>query len=343
MSFEVSTVRPGRAAMHPFVFRLFILYCVVTSSVRVFFQRLLRGPREPSWTLPFEVAVDVTRRFMANGFAEAVAGLPVSDAAVPRDPFLARKVTLHREDLAGLRAEIHTPVTWKPGEPTLLYWHGGGYISCSPRTHRELCSRIALHSGARCIVPRYMKAPEHPFPTALDSAVACYRALLERGVAPSTLFVGGDSAGGGLALAMTLRLRDAGAALPRAAVLLSPWVDLTGSGESVRSATLDILDATMIAHGAALYAGGTSLRDPHVSPLHAELQDLPPLLVQTGEHEVFFSENHSFVARARAAGVRVTHEVAPGMTHVFQSLAMLGGRGREAIRSIGRFVRSELA
>jgi monoterpene epsilon-lactone hydrolase len=326
--------------MHPVLYRLFLAWCIVSSSVRVLLRRLVRGPAEPSWSLPFEVAVDVTRRFMQHGFGQAQAGVSINDAATPRDPRVMRVVGLTYDRLGGLPAEVHTPKDWRQGDPTLLYWHGGGYISCSPRTHRDLVSRIAYHSGARCIVPNYMKAPAHPFPHALDAAVSCFLQLLESGVAPSTVLVGGDSAGAGLSLAMMLRLRAKGAPLPRAALLLSPWVDLTGSGESVRGTRLDILDGDMIALAATLYAGAATLTDPHVSPLHADLAGLPPLLVQTGEHEVFFSENHHFVERARLAGVPVTHEVSPGMTHVFQTLAMLDRRGRSAVRSIGAFVRA---
>ena len=326
--------------MHPLLYRLFLAWCVVSSSLRVLVRRLLHGPVEPSWSLPFEVAVDVTRRYMQHGFGQAQAGLSINDAAVPRDPRVARGVALQRQQLAGLAAEVHTPRDWKEGDPTLLYWHGGGYISCSPRTHRDLVSRIAYRSGARCIVPNYRKAPAHPFPNALDSAVAAYRELLSSGIAPDALLVGGDSAGAGLALALMLRLRAAGEPLPRAAVLLSPWVDLTGRGESVRKTKLDVLDGDMIALAAPLYAGGAALDDPYVSPLHAELTGLPPLLVQTGEHEVFFSENHAFVERARSAGVAVTHEVSPGMTHVFQTLALFNRTGRAAVRSIGSFMRA---
>jgi epsilon-lactone hydrolase len=332
-------VKPPRRAMHPLMFRVFIAYCVVSSSVKVLFRRLFHGRAEPSWSLPFEVAVDVERRFMENGFDEALHGLAISDAPVPRDPRVAARVALSRDHVAGLDADVHTPKGWREGDYVLLYWHGGGYISCSPRTHRDLVSRIAHASGARCIVPNYRKAPAHPFPAALDAAVDCFHALIATGVAPDRLLVGGDSAGGGLALAMTLRLRDAGGAVPRASVLLSPWVDLTGSGASVRSATLDILSAEMIASGAALYAGTAALDHPHVSPLHANLEGLPPMLVQTGEREVFYSENITFVERARTAGVSVTHEVAPGMIHVFQTLAFLNARSHEAIRSIGTFMR----
>jgi acetyl esterase/lipase len=331
--------KPHGRRMHPLLYRRFIGYLVVTYALKVFFGRLLRGPADPSWSLPFEVAVDVSRRYMRHGFGQARAGLAINDAPVPRDPMLASRVALQREELAGLRTEVHTPRDHRPEHGTLLYFHGGGYISCSPRTHRNLASRIAWHGRVRVLVPRYPKAPEHPFPAALDSAVACFEALLASGTAPERVLIGGDSAGGGLALALLLRLREAGAPLPRAAVLLSPWVDLTGSGQSLTSAKLDILDAEMIGVSSALYAGGASLEDPLISPLYADLSGLPPVLVQTGEHEIFHSENHQLVERLRAAGVEVEHEVSPAMTHVFQSLAMLSGAGQAAVRSIGRFVR----
>jgi len=332
-----------RRAMHPWVFRLFVAWCIVSSSVGVFFRRLLRGRAHPAWSLPFEVAVDVERRFMQNGFEEAKHGLAVSDAAVPRDPRVARHVKLTRDELAGLRADVHTPKGWREGDPVLLYWHGGGYIAGSPGTHRDLVTRIALHGGVRCIVPNYGKAPKHPFPEALDTAVACYKTLLARGIAPSSIFVGGDSAGGGLAVAMTLRLRAAGATLPRALVLLSPWVDLSCSHPSVRGAHLDILSLEMLSSGAALYAGGTAISDHHVSPLGAELAGLPEMFVQTGECEALYSENVLFVERARAAGVAVEHEVGPAMVHVFQLLAFLDGTADRATRSLGGFVRKSHA
>jgi len=332
-----------RHAAHPLVFRLFVAWCIVSSSLLVFFRRLFRGRAHPKWSLPFEVAVHVVRRFMDNGFDEAKNGLDVSEAPVPRDPRVARHVALGRDELAGLRADVHTPKGWREGDPVLLYWHGGGYIAGSPRTHRDLVTRIALHGGVRCIVPNYRKAPKHPFPDALDTAVACYEALLARGIAPSSIFVGGDSAGGGLTLAMTLRLRAAGTPLPRALVLLSPWVDLSCSHPSVHQAQLDILCHEMLSCGAGFYAGNTALADPHVSPLGAELAGLPPMLVQTGECEALYSENVALVERARAAGVEVQHEVGPAMVHVFQLLAFLNRTADRAIRSLGAFMQGARA
>jgi acetyl esterase/lipase len=200
---------------------------------------------------------------------------------------------------------------------------------------------MALASGARCIAPDYRLAPEHPFPAALDDALAVYRALLGAESSPDRLFLGGDSAGGGLALATMLQLRDAGEPLPRAAVLLSPWVDLSLSAEELAGlGPYDYLNAKMLLDAAPKYAGTHPLSHPLVSPLYADLHGLPPLLVQTGEWELFCQQNQRFVDRARSHGVRVQHEIEPGMLHVFPAFARLLPQGRAALRSLGQYVRS---
>jgi monoterpene epsilon-lactone hydrolase len=180
----------------------------------------------------------------------------------------------------------------------------------------------------------------HPFPAAIDDALSAYYALLAEGVEASTIFLAGDSAGGGLSVATLLSLRDAGAPLPRGAVLLSPWVDLAGTGETMlTNRVYDYLAGDTVAT-AKLYAKEAGLSHPLVSPVYAELSGLPPLLVQSGDAEILFSENQRLVERARAAGVDVRHEIEPGMVHVFQGFAAVAPQGRAAIASIGRFVRS---
>jgi acetyl esterase/lipase len=163
---------------------------------------------------------------------------------------------------------------------------------------------------------------------------------LEEGTDPRTIFVAGDSAGGGLSLATMLSLRDLGLALPRGAVLLSPWVDLAGTGETMRSNLVyDYLSGDTVAT-ARLYAKDVDLSHPLVSPVYADLAGLPPLLVQSGDAELLFSENQRLVERARAAGVEVVHEIEPGMVHVYQGFAAFSPQGMAAILSIGRFVGS---
>jgi monoterpene epsilon-lactone hydrolase len=302
--------------------------------------RIVRGPRRPGWSFRFEVLVAVLRQAMLFGAREAMKGKSDRDIAtrVPRS--LAAKIGLETRTFAGLPADIHTPIGWSKGAPTILYLHGGAYIACSPRTHRELVARISHACGARCVVPDYRLAPRHPFPAAVEDAVATYRALLDEGTDPGTLFLAGDSAGGGLALATMLSLRDLDLPLPRGAVLLSPWVDLAGTGESMRSnLAYDYLSGDTVA-AARLYAKDVELSHPLVSPVYADLSGLPPLLVQSGDAELLFSENQRLVERARDAGVEVMHEIEPGMVHVFQGFAAFSPQGMAAIASIGRFVGS---
>jgi acetyl esterase/lipase len=303
--------------------------------------RLFRGPKRPGWSFRFEILVAVLREAITlTGLSgtSSHSGRRQLATRVPRK--IAAELTLETTTFAGLPADIHTPRTWKTGGPTILYLHGGAYIACSPRTHRELVSRIAFACGARCVVPDYRLAPRYPFPAAVEDAIACYHALLAEGVDPSRIFLAGDSAGGGLSMATMLSLRDAGAPLPRGAVLLSPWVDLAGTGESIRTnRAYDYLGGDTVAT-ARLYAKDADLSHPLVSPVYADLSGLPPLLVQSGDAEILFSENQRLVERARTAGVEVQHEIEPGMVHVFQCFASVSPQGQAAIVSIGRFVRS---
>jgi len=327
--------------------RRFIIYfrlAMVALAAAV--RRLFRGPKRPGWTFRFEILVAVLRAAIALSGLQAFSGRSANGTSrrrrlstrVPRS--IAPELTLESTTFAGLPVDIHTPRSWTLGGPTILYLHGGGYVSCSPGTHRELVARIAFACGARCIVPDYRLAPLHPFPAAIDDAVSAYHALLAEGVDPSTLFLAGDSAGGGLSMATLLSLRDAGAPLPRAAVLLSPWVDLAGTSETMlTNRVYDYLGGDTVA-AAKLYAKDADLSHPLVSPVYAELAGLPPLLVQSGDSEILFAENQLLVERARAAGVQVQHEVEPGMVHVFQCFAAVSPQGRAAIVSIGRFVRS---
>ena len=302
-------------------------------------RRVLRGPRHPGWSLPFELAMTVMRTTLHADHEGAA--LAVRKRVHPLTRSMLRKVGVHHEQLAGVRVEVHTPLGFRSGDPTLLYLHGGGYVTCSPASHRDLIARVALATGARCVAPDYRLAPEHPFPAALDDVIGVYRAVLATGVPPSALFLGGDSAGGGLALATMLRLRDAGDPLPRAAVLLSPWVDLSLGVQDLHGhGPHDYLNARMLIETAPKYAGEVPLSHPLVSPIYADLYGLPPLLVQTGEWELFCQQNERFVARARAAGLNVRHEVEPGMLHVFPAFAGVLPQGRAALRSLGQFVRS---
>lgn len=330
------------------------LYTVVAVTLR----RLVGIRRQRGWGYRFELVATLLRGVMlrAHAFYAAGPGVATASSGGPRGAGAGARgrgrrwqaraipgVALERRTVGGRPAEVHTPAGWSEGAATLYYLHGGGYVAGSPATHRGLVGRIAVAAGVRCVVLDYRKAPDHPFPAAVDDAVAGYVELLAEGVEPGQLFVGGDSAGGGLTLATLLALRDAGRPLPRAAILLSPWVDLAEDPASVDEPGLDYLLPEMATTGAALYLQGADPRTPLASPLHAELSGLPPLLVQSGGVEMLLGQNRRLVERARLAGVEVSHDVAEGMIHVYQAFAALQPDGASAIERIGRFVRSHQA
>lgn len=222
----------------------------------------------------------------------------------------------------------------------VLYLHGGGYVFCSIGTHRELASRIARASRARCLVLDYRLAPEHPFPAALEDATAAYRWLLAQGVSPQTLVVAGDSAGGGLTLATLFSLRDAGDPLPAAGACLSPWTDLEMTGDSTRPGAVDdpLVTLESLTGMAQQYASESDLRSPLVSPVHGDYRGLPPLLIQVGTREVLLDDSVRVAERAKASGVDVSLETWPGLVHVWPLLAPTAPESEQAVARIGEFV-----
>jgi acetyl esterase/lipase len=253
-------------------------------------------------------------------------------------------VAVDRRPLAGL----HTEWLVGPGcstEHVLLHLHGGGYVMGSCVSHRALASNLAIACGIQAAVPEYRLAPEHPFPAALEDAVAAYKALLEQGYAPDRIVISGDSAGGGLSLATLVALRDEGISLPAAAVLLSPLTDMTCSGESLQTrAQVDPwLRPDMLQAITQHYVGDAERSDPRLSPLFAELRGLPPSLVQVGDQEILLSDSVQLAERAKAAGVQLELEVWPEVWHVWQLFAPTLPDANEAIASIGAFVKARLA
>lgn len=223
---------------------------------------------------------------------------------------------------------------------SLLYFHGGGYALGSSRAHAEMASWIARAAQARVFVLDYRRAPEYRFPAALQDALLAYRWLVNSGSDPRSIAVGGDSAGGGLTLALLVSLRDRGEPLPSSALCISPWVDLEMTGASIASkAEVDpLLSREGLQQFADWYLGGQSARQPLVSPLHADLQGLPPLLIQVGTSEILLDDAVRLAERARAAGVRVTLHQYEDMPHVWHVFASFLPEGREAAREIGDFV-----
>lgn len=259
---------------------------------------------------------------------------------VPRPP--AGTQTL-RHELGGVPAvRIATPQS-RP-DRDILFLHGGGYVCGSPALYRHVTWRIAAATCARVSAIDYRLAPEHPFPAALDDAVAAWEALLADGAEPQRSAFLGDSAGGGLALALALRLRDEGMPLPAAIVALSPWTDLALSGLSLRGngAADPVTSAAIAADFAAHYLNGADPGHPYISPLFGDPSGLPPTLIQAGSDEVLRDDAVRMAARMREAGVAVDLEIWPRMPHVWHVFAAVMPEARRAIDRIGAFVEEHL-
>jgi len=224
-----------------------------------------------------------------------------------------------------------------PTPLTVLYLHGGGYLSGSPATHRAITGHLAARCGARVFAADYRLAPEHPFPAALDDAVAAYRGLLAAGVAPGDLVIAGDSAGGGLAAATALRLGELALPLPRALVLFSPWTDLTLEQLSPAPGEV-MLNQAWLQDGARDYVAHGDARDPLVSPVFAALQGLPPTLIQVGTDELLLNDSRRLFRRFQEGGVVARLEEYPRRWHVFQFHAGVLADADRALDAVARFV-----
>jgi monoterpene epsilon-lactone hydrolase len=227
----------------------------------------------------------------------------------------------------------------------ILYFHGGSYVAMSPRTHRSVTSRLAVWSNASLLALDYRLAPEFPFPAALEDAVSAYRALIAMGANPSRIVLAGDSAGGGLALALLLALRDGHDPLPAAAVLFSPWTDLAATGKSI--VTNNIADAlffgSWVASAARHYLVDTPATSPLASPLYADLAGLPPLFIQVSDSEVLLDDSRRVVEKAKKAGVDATLQIWRGVPHCWQIFAPTLPEGRDALRDASVFIASRLS
>ncbi|MEO5952317.1 MAG: alpha/beta hydrolase [Chloroflexia bacterium] len=226
----------------------------------------------------------------------------------------------------------------------LFFVHGGGFTSGSCVTHRDLASRLSLASGLSALLPGYRLAPEHPFPAGLEDVVAVYRWLLASGFDSTYIAFGGDSAGGNLALAALLSLRDTDAPMPAALALLSPWLDLTFTGESMISReSVDIgITKVDLLRSRAHYIGSDDGADRLMSPLFADLSGLPPMLIHAGDNEILLSDSERLVEKAHDAGVDATLKVWPGMRHVFHGDAATVTEAQQAIDEIGVFLAAKV-
>jgi acetyl esterase/lipase len=254
-------------------------------------------------------------------------------------PLRGTEVTAVSE--GGVEGEwVHGPGSAVGG--VILYLHGGGFIFGSPTTHRELASWISAAAGVPVFSLDYRLAPEHPHPAAMDDAKSAYGWLLSQGHYPDGIVIGGDSAGGGLALQTLLALKDDGITLPAAAFFMSPvtdWVALDGESYSTRSEADPLISRAQCQWTASLYSGDRARQDPLLQPLGMDLSGLPPLWIQVGEDEVLLSDAERLAGRAGDAKVQTEFKVWPGMWHVFQASARMVPEGRTSLEDLGRFVR----
>jgi acetyl esterase/lipase len=245
------------------------------------------------------------------------------------------------ETLGGIEGEWAR--TGQPPTAPILYLHGGGYFACSPQTHRPITGGYARR-GFEVFAPDYRLAPEHPFPAAVDDALAVYRAFAAHH--PTGAFaIGGDSAGGGLTLATLLAAKAEGLPMPACALLFSPWTDLAGTGASVTTnAARDcLLYAPRLTQGAAAYLAGADSQNPLASPLYGDLAGLPPLLIQVAAGEILLDDSTRLATRARAAGVTVELSIWQNLPHVWQINQLMLPEARQAMDAAAAFARAALA
>jgi acetyl esterase/lipase len=252
--------------------------------------------------------------------------------------------TVEPIDVGGVPSEWVRPGGAVARDACVLYLHGGGYVIGSCNTHRALASHLAGRSGLPVLVVDYRLGPEHPYPAAVDDALTAYEWLLAEGFEPDRIVVAGDSAGGGLTLATLLALRDRGRPLPALGVPISPWTDLTLTGESMTSmAEHDpMVTRPGLQRMADWYMAGADPKDPLVSPLFADPAGLPPLLIHVGEVETLRDDAIRFAERATAAGVDVTLEVWPEMIHVWHVFGPDVPESEAGVARIAEFIAERL-
>ena len=257
---------------------------------------------------------------------------------------VAPEVTVEPVTANGVRAEW-TSTPQDDRDAALLYVHGGGYVIGSLDSHRHVVSEAGRAARAWALALDYRLAPEHPFPAAVEDAVAGYRYLLSRGARPGRIAIAGDSAGGGLVVAAMLAIREAGLAQPACGWCISPWVDMEGIGESMSSKaeTDPMVQREPLLEMAKLYLGGADPRSPLAAPIYADLRGLAPLLIQVGAAETLLDDAVRLAKTAGAADVRVDLQVWPEMVHVWHLFHPELKAGRQAIEQGGAYVRSMMA
>jgi epsilon-lactone hydrolase len=266
-------------------------------------------------------------------FSELIAQVPV-----PPD------IEQNPVDIGGV-AGVEVTIQGRQAENVILYFHSGVYVIGSAAATVPLVGDLVRRTGTKGITLDYRLAPEHPYPAAVEDARAAYEGLLAQGTAPGQIALAGESAGGGLVVALLLALQEAGVPLPSCGYLMSPYVDLTLSGETLaeKREVDPILTPDGLRARVPDYVGGADAADPYISPIFADLRELPPLLIQVGSHEVLLSDALRLAERAAISDVPVTLDVTPGVPHVFQAYAGLLDEAGAALDRASDFLKAQLA
>jgi acetyl esterase/lipase len=299
---------------------------VLWAVVRGVWHRVRHGPLVPTWSWTVELRLILFKSFLDAARADAD---PEARSLLEQrvDPPLLRRLRgvmrYEKIEVASMSAEHHLPVaTGLATDPdvTMLYLHGGAYLAGSAATHRRWISNLSWALQAQAFAPNYRLAPQHRFPAALDDAMDFYRELLSRGADPQRLVVAGDSAGGGLAAALLLRLRDEAGPLPAGAVLFSPYTDLEHTGASI--AENRGTDYLPYGHPEpnTWYLDDHDPKDPYASPMYGDYAGIPPLLVFAGGREMIRDDSIRLVDAANATGGNARLHIAPDMYHVWPAL-----------------------
>jgi epsilon-lactone hydrolase len=255
---------------------------------------------------------------------------------------IPRDIQIEKAELDGMNLEYLIP-RHAPENKIILYLHGGGYVSGSCNDHRGFVAKFAFQTGLTTLLFEYRLAPEHPYPAAIDDSLKIYSHLLASGYSPENIVFAGESAGGGLTLALLLAIKNAGIPFPKAAVAISPWTDLTCSSESYKTKN-KVSPAPLNSWNvfSKYYVGCDNATNPLISPLFGDLSGLPPIFINSGMDDELFDDGEKFYQKAKIAGVDVKFRAGEGMLHCYPLLAPMFPEATEAMNEIVDFVKEKL-
>ena len=330
---------PATGSMRRPHYALLILY----GGIVVLGRRLFGGSLRPSWSIRTELVVMAVRTLLDCSKRRGFQWLRETLEAMPTHAPVFKQVRFEPVDAGGVAAEWCRPLAG--GEPSrvLIYFHGGGYVAGSVRTHREFVARLSLEAQSRVLSVDYRLAPECPFPAAQDDCLTAYRWVVAGGRHPSSIALVGNSAGGILCISTLLALRDAGEPCPGAALLISPWVDpLAATGSILTNEPFDVGDREFLVRCIETYMSGRTPNRPSVAPVYADLRGLPPLFIQVGAVEILLDQVQRFALRAQDMRVVTRLVEYEDMFHTFQSFASFIPTAARAVRDMGRFLRQRI-